>query len=154
MKFKTPWSYTPDHQGYERNPVIILPNGTESLMASMTVPDQAFSVKEILSRHQRGLSTTTGKVPIYDGEELVPDFDRMDMIDRQDFMRNAQAKLDEIHSDQKIRNKSMKDQKAQAEFNQAQKDLEAAAPGTLKNSGQGQSPAAGGNKTSTKKVDD
>lgn len=43
---------------------------------SLTIPDQSLSVKDLLERHQRGLSSPVSKEPIYEidtfGEEINP----------------------------------------------------------------------------------
>lgn len=64
---------------------------------SLTVPDQTMSLREILSRHSRGLPISGVKVnPEYHGdtEDLV-DFRTMDLAEKEDFIK---AKADELKS--------------------------------------------------------
>lgn len=60
---------------------------------SMTVPDQAMSVKEIMDRFVRGIPMEAGKVPIYEGEEFIPDWQKMDLTEKQEY---AEAYLTEF----------------------------------------------------------
>lgn len=60
---------------------------------SLTVPDQTLPLKTILERHARGLSYDNVKVPIYHGEEPLPDFKTMDLSEIADL---RQQNMDEI----------------------------------------------------------
>lgn len=55
---------------------------------SMTVPDQTMSIREILDRYARGLPIEGQKVPMYDGDEFVPDIAHMDLVDVDEMRRN------------------------------------------------------------------
>lgn len=48
---------------------------------SLTVPDQTMSIREILERYARGLSVTDGRVPIYLGEDEMPDLSKLDLVE-------------------------------------------------------------------------
>lgn len=53
---------------------------------SMTIPDQALSIKDIMRRYGSGLSFNSVKVGEYTGEELdLPDFKKMDLSEIYEF---------------------------------------------------------------------
>lgn len=56
---------------------------------SMTIPNQAMTIPELLDRYARGLPLDQGKKPIYHGEEFVPDLDRMDLSEIHDLKQNV-----------------------------------------------------------------
>lgn len=60
---------------------------------NLTVPDLAMSVQEIMKRHANGLTVHETRVAIYNGEEIVPDYERMDLVDKEN-LRNLV--IDEI----------------------------------------------------------
>lgn len=61
---------------------------------SKTIPDQSMSVREIMDRYARGLPLDGEKVPVYHGEdELIPDYDNMDLAERQAFKEAIAADL-------------------------------------------------------------
>lgn len=67
---------------------------------SQTVPDQAMSVREILSRFAQGLPISGASVPMYDdpdGEnddaEGMPDLSRMDLSEIEELKRQTQDRI-------------------------------------------------------------
>nr|QJB18878.1 MAG: hypothetical protein [Microvirus sp.] len=83
MKFKTPYANIDrdviDGQ-YELNHGI-----------SITIPGQAMSVQEILTRYANGLNFTDAKVPIYEGEEIMyPDLRKMDISEKYAYLKESQ----------------------------------------------------------------
>jgi len=80
----------------------------------VTQPDMAMTVQEMLERHKRGLPVEAGKVPIWMGEEELPDLSKMDLVDRQAFVEMVADKLADIK--EKIRQADeLKKQKAEAD---------------------------------------
>lgn len=73
---------------------------------SQTIPDQSMSVRELMKRHVQGLPLGGAKVPIYEGEEFVPDFAHMDLADRQELIEAAREELAEIR--QRANEKALK----------------------------------------------
>lgn len=68
--------------------------GEKNDMPSMTVPEQAMSIREILDRFSRGLPLGGQRVPVYNGEDDdLPDLRHMDLADRQEYMENAADEL-------------------------------------------------------------
>ena len=81
--------------------------GEKNTMPSMTIPDQAMSIQEILRRFAQGLPLGGQKVPLYD-EELPFDtqqFQKMDLADKAEIMeankRRVQDLQSELHDQQK-----------------------------------------------------
>ena len=64
-------------------------------MPSLTIPDHTMSIREIVKRYAQGIPMT-GKEPIYEGEELLPDIKYMDLADRQSYAKAFQYELDEL----------------------------------------------------------
>lgn len=65
---------------------------------SMTVPDQTLSLRELIDRYTRGVPVRTHQ-PVYNGDEDLPDFERLDLVD-----------LDEARHYNKVHAQKLKDQ--------------------------------------------
>lgn len=63
---------------------------------SMTVPDQSMSVREIMDRFARGLPVSGHKVPVYDGEEDLPDMKKLDLSERAEMIEANAALIKEM----------------------------------------------------------
>lgn len=64
---------------------------------SRTVPDQSITVREMLKRHTQGLTNTgVSGVPIYNGDELIPDLSKMDLPTRQEYLDYVADQLVEV----------------------------------------------------------
>lgn len=88
-------------------------SGEQNNLPSKTVPDQTLTMQEILTRYARGLPISNGKQPIYHGEEEMPDFRTMDLVEIQEYKEEVQARIQEYKND--LENKTKKlanDQKA------------------------------------------
>lgn len=59
---------------------------------SMTVPDQGLSVQQIISNARRNVAMNVN-LPVYTGEELLPEFNRMDKVDRIAFIQENRAEI-------------------------------------------------------------
>lgn len=70
---------------------------------SLTVPDQAMTVQELLARFASGLPLSMGKVPQYDGEEEMTDLDKLDLAERQEILLAAKKEIVEINERVKVR---------------------------------------------------
>lgn len=65
-------------------------------LPSLTIPNDSFSLKELLDRNQRGLPlTTSGRTELYHGDEEMPDLQKMDISEIHDL---AEANRDKIRS--------------------------------------------------------
>lgn len=70
--------------------------GEANYSPSLTIPNDSFSLQELLDRNQRGLPlTTSGRTELYHGEEEMPDLQRMDISEIHDL---AQANQNHIKS--------------------------------------------------------
>lgn len=69
--------------------------GETNTMPSMTIPNEAMSIREILIRYSRGLPID-GKVPIYDEENDLPDPRKMDLADWEELQIKFRKEIDEI----------------------------------------------------------
>jgi hypothetical protein len=66
--------------------------GELNTQPSKTIPDQTLPMREIMSRFVKGIPVGV-KVPVYNGEELLPDISRMDLVEIQEM---KEAIKDEI----------------------------------------------------------
>lgn len=68
---------------------------------SLTIPDQAMSVKEILSRYSRGLNVN-GFTPIYEDvettDDYMPDPRILDLAERQEYAEIFSQEYNEIQN--------------------------------------------------------
>ena len=89
---------------------------------SLTVPDQAMSVRQILERYANGLPLGGSKEPIYEGEDGDGiDPRRLDLAERQELEIEARRELAEIEE----RLKSKKVEKSKSKLTEQQiQDIE------------------------------
>lgn len=73
--------------------------------ASLTVPDEALSMREILGRYVRGLPITGGREPLFDDDYhdpddpgMMPDLSRMDVNDRMATIDAYKSELAELQA--------------------------------------------------------
>lgn len=66
---------------------------------SMTVPNQAMSVLEMLKRHRQGLPLDQARGALFhEGDEPVRNLDHMDLVDRQAYMDSVADALVEVRA--------------------------------------------------------
>lgn len=102
----------------------------ENNLPSMTIPDQSLTVKEIMHRFARGLSTTQ-KEGAYYGEEEMPDLRNMDLSDIEDLklanMEEITRLQGELQAEQKkadfLRNKKLLEKKFEEYKKEAQQKI-------------------------------
>lgn len=83
-----------NHFNYRENRIVTTPKCCQS--KSITVPDLALSVDELLLRHQKGLPLPTPKIPFFqeDGVEQIPrSVSQMDLIDLHYYKKDAMQRL-------------------------------------------------------------
>lgn len=72
-----------------------------STQPSMTIPEQALSIKQILERYARGLPLEGYREPQFnlteDGE-ILPDITRMDLTERQEYAEYAKDQIQQFVS--------------------------------------------------------
>ena len=102
-KIKTKADYNYEEQEYEVNN-----------LPSETVPDQSMSMSEIMRRFASGLPIAGAKVPIYNGEEDLPDLSRMDLAEQQEFMDQTKDEITDLKNrfakEQNIRKQKEKEE--------------------------------------------
>jgi hypothetical protein len=90
MKIKTMLNAQEFPKNYERN-----------TKPSMTIPDQALSVKDILNRFARGIPVEE-RTPIYEDvespDDFLPDPRTLDLAERQQYAEMVQEELNHIRS--------------------------------------------------------
>lgn len=65
--------------------------------ASLTIPDQAFTPLEILTRYEANIPPELIRVPVYYGGDIfVPDVRTMDLIELQEMERQAEARKQDL----------------------------------------------------------
>lgn len=67
---------------------------------SMTVPDMALSPAEIFARYVRK-QEVPGLDPVWLGEEMMPDFGRMDEMELMDYAHSVNLRVQELQSNLK-----------------------------------------------------
>lgn len=66
---------------------------------SRTVPNQSMTILEMVKRHQQGLPIEGSKgIPLYSGEELIPDLSGMDLADKQEYIDSVADHLVEVRA--------------------------------------------------------
>lgn len=95
---------------------------------SMTIPDQSLSVKQIMDRYARGLPLEGAKVPIYDEGEELPDWNRMDLVEKAEAIEDAKQEVKDISAKYKQEQQEKHNKKTKElddKFNKEKKDREA-----------------------------
>ena len=78
---------------------------------SMTIPNQAMTVRELMIRFASGLPLKGQKVPIYEGDEEIPDIDKMELIEREEYyleLKKQREEVEERVKQRRIKAKEMK----------------------------------------------
>lgn len=71
---------------------------------SLTVPNEALSIREILSRFSRGLPLGGSALYYYDeeeGDEYIPNPRHLDLADRQEFKERFEAEIEAVNEKQR-----------------------------------------------------
>jgi hypothetical protein len=85
-------------------------------LPSITVPDQALSVQDLIERHRKGLGITGYRSPVYYDEVVVPPIENMDFAEKRAFLdhiKEHRATIEQIFAQNEDEN--LKAQK-EAEF--------------------------------------
>lgn len=77
--------------------------GTATGSKTLTVPDQAMTIPEILARYARGLSLENGKIPIYENDDIDDysfiDLRKLDFTERQELRETIDNRVREMRQD-------------------------------------------------------
>ena len=69
--------------------------GEKDFGISLTVPDQALTVRDLITRYTRGRALPAGRTPIWNGEEEFPDFERMTIQEQLDYKMDLEIYIRE-----------------------------------------------------------
>lgn len=97
----------------------------ENKLPSMTIPDLTISVKELVERMQMGLPPEGERVAVYDEGKAMPDLSRMDLADRQLFIKFYQDELNNLLTPQEateVANKQLVNEKEEKKVSEAALD--------------------------------
>lgn len=83
---------------------------------SLTIPDQSYTVQELLARFASGLPMSGQKIPMYDGEEETNDLEKLELSERMAIIRSAQEEIVEINERVKKRQMEAQEAKMQAKI--------------------------------------
>lgn len=106
MEFKTHYGNTPTL-------------GEINLQPSQTIPEQSYSVKEIMTRFAQGLGWTGPKVPVYDnGEDPLEgiNLDNLDLSERQEMLQQVTERISVLRQEMAERQKPKKLKAPQADL--------------------------------------
>lgn len=62
---------------------------------SLTIPNAAMTVRELLIRFAAGMPVTAGKVPLYEGDHDEPDIDKMDHVELHNYYKELSERRSE-----------------------------------------------------------
>lgn len=82
---------------------------------SQTIPGQSMEITEVLKRFASGLPINSAKVPVYNGEEFLPDIKNMDLADLQALREATTENVQKIQSELQVKAETEKQKKIQAE---------------------------------------
>lgn len=84
-----------NHYNRDKHPV----KGEVNNLESMTIPDQSFTIEEIYRRFAQGRPVNVEKVPIYDGDRLLPEFHRLDLAEREQLLQDVAGRVKMLQRD-------------------------------------------------------
>jgi len=87
LRYRTSGNYDPS--------AIFTDEYEEPIGSSITVPDQALTVEQLIQRHQRG-QTLRGYEPIFYNDTEVPEIEKMDFAEKRQFYEVLAAHEKEI----------------------------------------------------------
>lgn len=95
-------------------------------LPSETIPDQSLSCREILERFSQGRSVPINKKLTYTGDSILPDVDKLDLVDVDSFAENAKNTITESKSKLNEASKKRSEKRREAELaflrNQSESD--------------------------------
>lgn len=86
-------------------------------LPSMTIPDQSLTIPQLIARFTRGLpADVKNYVPVYNGENVYPDLDKLDLAEQQILREFARDQVKAHQEKIKAEIQARRDQEAE-EFN-------------------------------------
>lgn len=96
--------------------------GEINILPSITIPDQSYTVEEIYRRFAQGRPLAIQRIPVYDGDVMLPDYQRLDLAEREQLLKDVQGRV-------KLLQKDYSTLKTQYEANKKKKLLPDEQPG-------------------------
>lgn len=91
---------------------------------SRTIPNRTLSLRQIADRYANGLTTLDEKVGLYDeGRTVIKDFNKLDLTERMEIVRNAEAEMRKIIHARQVKQKEVHEKRF-SEILQASVDAE------------------------------
>lgn len=94
---------------------------------SKTIPNQSMTARELIIRFASGLPLDGAKVPIYEGDEEMPDIDKMDNIEREryyDHLREMRKEVEDRVKAARVEAEKMRREKTIQELVEKRKQEE------------------------------
>ena len=113
IRFKTQYNALPDEG-----------SSLAGELPSLTIPNEAMTVREIIAMQARGLTLNNRRVPVYNGEEDIPDFQNMDLADQEAIMQTNLALITEMQKTLKDQEKSHTEAKRKKEQQEIEEKIE------------------------------
>lgn len=88
-------------------------NPEKFTLPSMTIPNMAMTPRELIIRFASGLPLEGSKTPIYEGEMDLPDIDKMDIIERDEYYQELKRQRQEVED--RVKDSRTKAEKAKME---------------------------------------
>lgn len=70
-------------------------------LESMTIPDQSMTIEEIYRRFAQGRPVNIERQPVYDGDVLLPNWQRLDLAEREQLQKDIAGRIDLLRKDYK-----------------------------------------------------
>lgn len=86
---------------------------------SMTIPDQAMSVQQLIERHRRGLGIVGYREPVYYNDQVVPPIENMDFAEKRAFLEHIKEHRASIEAIFKENQDAETKKRQEEEFNAA-----------------------------------
>lgn len=122
------YSLTPFNTNFRRSREELIP----SKLPSDTVPNQALTVTEIMTRYAQGRPLTVNNNLTFTGDNYAPDVKKMDLVDLDELKRKVDEDIKDINYELNNPKKPKTPAKAEQADNTAKKSDEAEEQGTAK----------------------
>lgn len=66
---------------------------------SLTIPDQSFTIEEIYRRFAQGRPMNIEREPIYDGDVMLPQWQKLDLAERETLLQDINSRVKFLQND-------------------------------------------------------
>lgn len=87
-----------------------VPRGKVFTQKSITIPDEAMSIREIMNRFSRGIPVPNERPIYFEGDVLNPDFNQMDLTEMEDYQKQMVDRLSQMRNSVKQEKEEQKEQ--------------------------------------------